>query len=205
MIINIKKHRVQHGDIMNGISELMKEEKADFIYTDPPWGNTMKYWHTLNFKQNGKITTPTQYDEFMNKFFSIIKYYAEDRIIIEFGQRWRGDIITLCKKYNLLHNECTQGFYKSGSKFLPFDIHFISKKEKFSLNESMKETCRKYHGLNLVQEIFNFYCPKNTKIVLDPFCGMGYTAKATLDRNMIFRGNEVNKKRLEKTIHRLAT
>ena len=34
-------------------------------------------------------------------------------------------------------------------------------------------------------------------------CGMGYTAQATVDRNMIFRGNELNKKRLDKTIKRL--
>jgi len=35
-------------------------------------------------------------------------------------------------------------------------------------------------------------------------CGMGYTAQATVDRGISFRGNELNKKRLDKTIARLS-
>ena len=204
MIINIQSHRVQHGDIMDGISELMKQEKADFIYTDPPWSNTMKYWHTLNFKHTGKITKSVGYNEFMENFFSILKYYAEDRILLEYGQRSRNDIISLCNKYNLIHNETVQAFYKSSNKYLPFDLHFITKKTKFTVTDDMRETCRTHIGLNLVREIFKFYCPTTARFILDPFCGMGYTAQIAKENNKIFRGNELNKKRLEKTIHRLA-
>ena len=38
MIYNIKNHKVQNADIMQGIDNLMLNEKADFIYSDPPWG-----------------------------------------------------------------------------------------------------------------------------------------------------------------------
>jgi DNA modification methylase len=37
-------------------------------------------------------------------------------------------------------------------------------------------------------------------IVLDPCCGMGYTARAAVANKMRFRGNEFNSKRLQKTI-----
>ena len=39
--------------------------------------------------------------------------------------------------------------------------------------------------------------------VLDPCCGMGYTAKFALENNLIFRGNEINGKRLQCTIDKL--
>ena len=40
-------------------------------------------------------------------------------------------------------------------------------------------------------------------IALDPCCGMGYTAQASIDFGLSFRGNELNEKRLGKTIARL--
>lgn len=36
MITTIKSHKVQHSDVMNGISELMGNEKAEIFYSDPP-------------------------------------------------------------------------------------------------------------------------------------------------------------------------
>ena len=53
MIYNIKNHKVQNADIMQGIDNLMLNEKADFIYSDPPWGQgNLKYWQTMNVKMN---------------------------------------------------------------------------------------------------------------------------------------------------------
>jgi predicted methyltransferase len=40
-------------------------------------------------------------------------------------------------------------------------------------------------------------------IVLDPMCGMGYTAQAAIKYGLAFRGNELNSVRLQKTIDRL--
>jgi hypothetical protein len=48
------------------------------------------------------------------------------------------------------------------------------------------------------------YCVKlagvRDGIVFDPCCGMGYTARAAVAAGMRFRGNELNAKRLQKTI-----
>ena len=57
--------------------------------------------------------------------------------------------------------------------------------------------------LPLVEYIFNYLNIPNDGICLDPMCGMGFTAQASINRGMSFYGNELNKKRLEKTILRL--
>tara|TARA_R100000773_G_C4212574_1_gene111761 strand:+ start:317 stop:946 length:630 start_codon:yes stop_codon:yes gene_type:complete len=204
-IITIKNHKVKNGDLMQGIGDLMQEEKADFIYSDPPWGvGNLRYWQTMNLKMNDVERVDQDYDTFIDKFFSIIKYYATDRVVIEYGKRWRDDIIFKSNQYGFIYNGNTESFYKSGSKLLPLDIHFLSKKEKYNLTSQDKQECRDYNGLKLVEKIFDFYCPKDAKIILDPMCGMGYTAQATINRNLSFRGNELNKTRLGKTIQRLS-
>ena len=38
MIFNIGSHKVQCQDIMLGLSSLMLNDIADFVYSDPPWG-----------------------------------------------------------------------------------------------------------------------------------------------------------------------
>ena len=70
MITQIGKHRIQHGDIMDGIDNLMETKQADFIYTDPPWGKgTLKYFKTLNKKQTGLESEDWSWSEFLEKLF----------------------------------------------------------------------------------------------------------------------------------------
>ena len=62
-----------------------------------------------------------------------------------------------------------------------------------------------YHltGYKCVREIFKLLKPKDDGIGMDLCCGMGYTAQACIDNGLTFVGNELNKKRLGKTINRL--
>tara|TARA_R110000744_G_scaffold24244_2_gene60967 strand:- start:3422 stop:3994 length:573 start_codon:yes stop_codon:yes gene_type:complete len=189
---------------MLGVDNLMLNEKADFIYSDPPWGQgNLKYWQTMNVKMNDGIRNDPDYNNFINNFFNIISKFSKDKILIEYGERWREDIINMCIKYNLIHNEVVTSYYKAGAKMLPLDFHFISKKQKYDLNDDIRNKVATLSGQKVVHAVFDFWCPKDSKIILDPMCGMGYTAQATVDRNMSFRGNELNKKRLDKTIKRL--
>lgn len=204
MIYNIKNHKVQNADIMQGIDNLMLNEKADFIYSDPPWGQgNLKYWQTMNVKMNNAKRNDPDYNDFLNNFFNIISKFSTDKVVIEYGQKWREDLINLSNKYNFIHNEVVVGYYRAGAKMLPLDFHFLSKKQKYNLNEDIRNKIETLSGYKVVNAIFDFWCPESAKIILDPMCGMGYTAQATVDRNMIFRGNELNKKRLDKTIKRL--
>jgi DNA modification methylase len=89
------------------------------------------------------------------------------------------------------------------SKLLPLDVHVMSKSGDYKIDAEFAEGCLNLKGLNLVKFVFTKMLPKDSSIVLDPMCGMGYTAQATVDAGLSFRGNELNQKRLEKTIKRL--
>ena len=47
--IIIGQHRLWVGDITDGaVEQLMGGERADVIYSDPPWGpGNQQYWHTM--------------------------------------------------------------------------------------------------------------------------------------------------------------
>ena len=66
MITNVKNHKVKNGNIMSGIEDLMLDNKADFIYSDPPWGQgNLRYWQTMNFKMNDVPREDVEYSNFL--------------------------------------------------------------------------------------------------------------------------------------------
>ena len=205
MITEINGHKVKNGDILDGIDDLMQNDKADFIYSDPPWGQgNLKYWQTMNFKMNNVDRREIDYNNFINQLFSILSKYAKDKLLNEYGERWRNDKITMSKKFGFIHNAVTTGYYNAGRKRLPLDFHFLSKSKNYFISNNLREKIRILSGQKVVNAVFDEWCPNDAKIILDPMCGMGYTAQATVDRKFSFRGNELNKKRLEKTIKRLS-
>ena len=204
MIQKINNHIVKCGDIQNGIDDLMGNDKADFTYSDPPWGQgNLRYWQTMNFKMTGKQRRDIIYDDFINNLFLILQKFSNDKVVIEYGQRWKEDIINLSSKYGFIHNAVYTGYYNAGKNMLPLDFHFLSKKQSYIIEGEIIEQIRTLSGLKVVKAIFDYWCPKDANIILDPMCGMGYTAQATVDNGFYFRGNELNSKRLQKTIARL--
>ncbi|HBY66716.1 MAG TPA: hypothetical protein DEG69_02420 [Flavobacteriaceae bacterium] len=204
MITKVGEHKVQCSDIMNGIDNLMNNDMADFVYSDPPWGlGNLKYWQTINKRHTGRTQNEMDYNLFLHQFFGILKKYLKDVAVIEYGQKWRDDIRFFVNEYGFVHHGCCTSLYSAGSKLLPVDIHLISRNNSVSLTNNFKKGCYELRGQKLVNFIFNEICPKNAKMILDPMCGMGYTAQATINNGMIFRGNELNEKRLGKTISRL--
>ena len=201
MITEIGKHRVQHANIMGGIDALMAGDMADFVYSDPPWGQgNLRYWQTMNKKMTGAERQEIDYSEFIEKLFSIIARYARDRVVIEYGVRWKDDIQAIAARYGF-SGPVHRGIYDS--KNLPLDFHFLSKSGQFTPTTNVIDKLKIQKGLKIVETIFDDCCPIDSKIVLDPMCGMGYTAQAAVNRGMAFRGNELNSKRLGKTIARL--
>ena len=204
MITEIGPHKVQHSDIMNGVEKLMGDDKIDFVYSDPPWGQgNLRYWQTINMRNDGVERNNIEYDGFLHQFFSILKRYIKDVAVIEYGEKWREDIVAIVKSYGFHHHGACTSLYKAGSKLLPVDIHLISKSGSHTLTETFADRCYKLRGQALVNMAFEHYLPSSAKMVLDPMCGMGYTAQATVDNGLIFRGNELNAARLEKTKDRL--
>lgn len=203
MITEIGKHKVKCGCIMQGIEDLMQDTKVDFIYSDPPWGQgNLKYWQTINKRHTGKEPTEIDFQEFLWHYFSLLNKYTKHHAImcIEYGIRWRSDIKKMCEAYNLIWNGYVESIYSSDN--LKLDVHIISKSIKADIPVSLLKKILNKKGYDFVKLMFDEYAPKNG-LVLDPMCGMGFTAQACIDNNLIFYGNELNAKRLDKTIKRL--
>jgi len=201
-ILTIGKHKVVNGDVMQGIDDLMADEKAQIIYSDPPWGEgNLKYWQTINHRMTGAEVKEVNYNAFINQIFFIAQKYGTGIILIEYGIKWRNDIINIGRKYGLIHLGIANLIYQSGSKFLPLDLHVFSKQELI-LPDNYLENLKNSYGMETLRKAVTPFAIKD-KIILDPCCGMGYTAQIAIETGMSFRGNELNQKRLDKTISRL--
>lgn len=203
MILSIGKHRVRHGDVMDGIDQLMNGEKADIFYSDPPWGQgNMKYWHTMNRKMNGvESELKGDLSDFLEQIFSIANKYAKGPIFIEYGCQWEENIRVMGNKYGFSHLGIADLRYKSGSKLLPLHLHVFSK-GPLQLPQGYLKSLSGTFGFETLKRAVTPFAVKDG-IVLDPCCGMGYSARAAIENGMSFRGNELNRKRLQKTIEKL--
>ncbi len=203
MIQEVGIHKVKCGDIMQGIDDLMVGEKADLIYSDPPWGQgNLRYWQTINKRHTGQEPKDIKYEKFLPFFFKLVSKFSRDIVVIEYGVRWRDDVIKLANQNGFKSGGVCTSLYSS--KLLPLDVHLFSKSGKAKMTDVFKKGCFENKGFNLVDFIFSQILPQNSKIVLDPMCGMGYTAIASKKYNLAFRGNELNQKRLDKTIKALS-
>tara|TARA_Y100000310_G_scaffold339490_1_gene432318 strand:+ start:903 stop:1481 length:579 start_codon:yes stop_codon:yes gene_type:complete len=188
---------------MNGIADLMGDEKADFVYSDPPWGQgNLKYWQTMNKKMTGAKPSEIPYEDFLAVFFTILSVYCKGVAVIEYGKRWREDIIQASKDFGFTHCGIATAYYGSAKQNYPLDIHVINSAGKIKIPEEYIAKAASLKDLKCVEAAFDHFAPKKG-IVLDPMCGMGFTAQAAVDRGLQFFGNELNEKRLEKTIARL--
>lgn len=202
MITQIGKHRVQHGNVMDGIDELMGDDRASFVYSDPPWGQgNLKYWQTMNFKATGMSRQDVDYAAFLDKLFGIFQTYCHGTLIIEYGQKWRADIIAIGERFGFQHGSTIEGFYSQTYK-LDYHIFTPVGRAMVFFDDEDRQAAETVSGYKIVKYFFTKYAPDDG-IVLDPMCGMGYSAQGAIDCDLAFRGNELNEKRLEKTITRL--
>ena len=199
VVKQIEKHKVKHGDIMDGIDDLMDGQQADIVYTDPPWGQgNLRYWQTINNRMTGAEKKDVDYNAFINQIFKVSKKYAQNLLLVEYGIRWKDDIINLGEKHGFIHNAIINEQYKSGSKLLPLHLHVFSK-HSMDVSQEYIDSVTDSYGYDCVKKVITPFA-KEGNILLDPCCGMGYSAQVSIDTGMTFYGNELNSKRLEKTI-----
>lgn len=200
MIYEIGNHRVRNGDIYDNLDELYGAKKIDIFYSDPPWGN-LEYWQTLNQKMNGAEKKPTNITTFVNRVFDVAIKYTKDNspIFIEYGWKWNNQLIAIAKSKGL-HHECTiEMLYASPKR--PMALNIFSKNGNLNLSEAYKQSVYHTHGYNSLLTALKPF--EGCGTITDPCCGLGYTARYAIDHNMDFYGNELNAKRLEKTIEKL--
>ena len=202
MITTIGNHRVKKGNIADGLDDLMQGEKAEIFFTDPPWGSgNIKYWNTLNYRMTGEEEALLSLDQFLNATFSLAIKHTKNKILIVYGVRWEKNIIAFGKQYGLRHHGVAETKYHSGSRLLPVHIHVFSK-HGLKLPQDYFTHLYGTHGFESMMRAIKPLAIPNT-ILLDPACGVGLYGKVAINCGMFFRGNEMNEKRLEKTIRRL--
>jgi hypothetical protein len=188
------------------ITELTNR-KVNFIYSDPPWGEgNLKYWQTMNQKMNSVEPKEVQFQGFVNKFFHICDQALTDDgvVFMEYGPRWREDVMFYAKTFGFHMLRLYQPKYKAGSKMLPLDLFvFIRRGKLVDIELPDLELVNSSYGYSTLERVFHTMVTRPDMALLDPCCGMGYSAKLAMSRQMTFFGNELNEKRLAKTIDRL--
>lgn len=191
-MITIGKHRITNRSIEHPeLDVMLAGETLDVIYTDPPWGDgNMKYWVTLNKKMTGEQFTPLSYAELIARIFNLSNKYLKGYLFIETGLKWLDQVKASLIENNYYNVGYQLMKYSSGDCVLLYGSTVPC--EPFTLDVTQMR------GERLPRNVLASLNKKG--IVLDPCCGMGYTARAAVNCGMSFRGNEFNAKRLEKTL-----
>lgn len=203
MITMIGTHTVKNSNILDGIDDLMQGQQADLFMSDPPWGQgNLRYWETIRLKQDGLTERrENNQPDFLNTFFNTAFKYTKNVAIVAYGKKWQEEIKSHGLNVGFSHHFKIETQYKSGSKMLPMDAHVFSKQELYVPPEYLA-LCAGTFGYDSVYKVGRKWTSEGG-ILLDPCCGMGYMAQLAIDTGMNFRGNEMNKNRLSKTISRL--
>ena len=202
-IFQVGPHRVRHGDVYDDLGELLCGNKADYFYSDPPWGEgNLKYWQTMNHKMNGAEKKDVNLATFLDRVIEVsIDHTTDDAVIFfEYGCRWHDQFCKVAEEHGLRHIVSTEMVY--GSADNPVMSIVFDKKGTHKPPEGYQS--RVYHtkGYKSLLAVMEPYTASGGSI-LDPCCGLGYTAKYAVEHNLTFYGNELNMKRLERTIERL--
>lgn len=199
MIYKIGQHRVTNASIEDVIlDEMLRGVKIDILYSDPPWGDgNMKYWVTMNQKMTGKIYPQLTFQSLLDRIFNIVENHVSGYVCLETGLRWEQKLIDEMKKHGMYHIKSFRLKYKSGSKMIDNVMVVCGTAEQYEFPFTGYNELYNYYGKDLVTLVIS---KLPGKIVMDPCCGMGYTAYAAVNNGKVFYGNEFNSKRLSKTI-----
>lgn len=211
MIYDIGAHRVRHGDVTDPTmaDELLQGESAHILYSDPPWGDgNIKFWATMNKKMTGETVEPAPLDRFLSAVFDYAEEHVTDYMLIEYGVRWADEVVRRGENAGFTHVDTIDILYRGGGKLLPLHLHTFSRAAAYP--EGYAEAVQGAYGypctkLALAPVIQALQARQGAEVVVtDPCCGMGYTAQVCVDTGASFRGNELNRARLQKTIDRLS-
>lgn len=202
-LIDIGPHRLKCGSITLGIADLMRGEKADVVYSDPPWGQgNVTYWQTINKRHTGQEPEKLSYDAYLEALFTVIAGHAAGPVLLEYGQGWRDGFVNAFERYGFQRITTVELLYRSGRDKLPCDLHVFHRDPAWTLPTGWADAVRHTMGFTTLRRAL-VPLLKPGQVVLDPCCGMGFTARAALEAGAVFRGNELNRHRLQKTIDKL--
>lgn len=187
--VEIGPHRLLHGDLVAGaVGALMGQERADAIYSDPPWGpGNQRYWHT----HNGSVPQ-TDWPAFLAAFCGACATYRKPDapVFVEMGLRWVEELDAAMERVGLPRQRRWDTSY--GRPAHPNALLLYGPRDMpIDLGDST-------HGEPVTRTILAEVVRPGS-IVLDPCCGKGMTARHTHLCGGSFRGSELNAKRMEVT------
>lgn len=196
MMFQIKGHKLFNQSIDEvDWNDILQGKKVNVLYTDPPWGDGLvKMFTTMAEKASGTHLRALSYQECLLEIKKIIDNHVEGFVFVETGVKWIPETLDILR--DSLHN--IRSFdvkYLSGGIWRPSKIIVGSTSSEYKFIEDLTDRT----DLDLVNTAVS-HCYFEGGILLDPFCGLGLSARAALLNNMKFIGNELNIKRLEKTL-----
>ena len=199
-MLTIGPHKVTCASLTSGeLDTMLAGERVDILYSDPPWGDgNLAYWKTMNKKMTGADVPQVKHDEMYDRLLELIATYVHGHVFIETGLRWGDYVIQRFLNAGMVDVASYPLRYTSGSKLMENMLVCATIGTNYK-REWITFTPSPYRGAELVRRVVGSVAVPGG-IVLDPCCGMGYTARAAVAAGMHFRGNELNQARLDKTI-----
>lgn len=187
-MIEVGPHRVSIGSI-NGspVRQMLAGKSVDVMYVDPPWGDGhMKLFMTLARRQAGLSERPEPFDALLDGLMQLMGHVT-GVVYIEMGLRWEGQVEALMQDH--LANVTVKHYRYQRTR--PFAI-------LAGTRDGSRPPMPLTHlqGPALVSDALK---RSGGFSVLDPCCGKGMTARAALENQMVFYGNELNAVRAAET------
>lgn len=189
-ILTAGRHRLAVADLVaEGVVVLDPAEKADAIYSDPPWGpGNLKYWRTMN----GESTRPS-----WERFTSVLSGVCATRIRpgglvwLEMGLRWSDELSRIMEGCSF--REVLRVRTQYGHPSLPANLLCFSEHQSAPVPDMPVDL----RDRALVRTALSTL-PVNS-VVFDPCCGLGTTARVCIELGLRFSGQELNPKRAART------
>lgn len=191
-MITLGPHRLLCGDLTDGaVDRLMGSERADVVYSDPPWGpGNQKFWHTM--RERGAAPR-TSWPEFLVAFAGAVAQHRKRSapVFVEMGLRWTGDIEAAMRAAGLPHRRTWPILYGPKSKPLPNALLLFGPR---AIDVAMPSPA---HGEPITRAALAAVVRPGS-LVLDPCTGLGMTGRITHVLGGQFRGCEMNAARLDR-------
>lgn len=202
-MISIGGHRLLNASIDSpALDDLLQGETVRVLYSDPPWGpGNMKYWSTISRKMTGVESPNISFGQLLDRLEHLVARYVDGHVFIEMGERWVDDLLKVMSR-TLRNVEVVPTTYRGGKDLYPAAlVHGQTAGSTTSVRAKALSGLRDGAlSIAAVREV-----AIKDAIVLDPCCGMGYSARAAIANQMRFVGCELNAARLAKTAHFLTS
>lgn len=202
----IGAHRILCGDVMLGdVGRLMAGDRADILYTDPPWGPGMLTFFATAREKGSAPRGP--WAEFVRAWADAIDTSTAPHapLFVEMGNRWVADFEDALARIGRPVRQRWTVHYGSGSKLRPSTLLLAG--PELPLDAAFDPTPLRSAALPraCVAEALRALrtsgalAPADRALVLDPCCGLGLTARAAVAAGITFAGLELVPARLADT------